>query len=141
MSIRKTKHGYRVTNLQDLFFYTLYNVDSYWYVGRVVDRIATKINNKLGIDIKNYSIKLRGSELKHFLYSHFHELSSGQRSIHFDDIEELPKMINMYSYVLPGNKKDTLVFERRYAKNTFQLVVEINHAEKVLYGLSFRIKT
>lgn len=141
MSIRKTKNGYRVTNLEDLFFYALYRVEAYWAVGIVDTHTSTRVKRKYGIDIENYKIILRDSELKHFLYSHYHELDSDQRGIHFDDIKELGKMINKYSFVYEGNKPNTLMFERRYGKSTFQLVVIVDNKQKALLGLSFRIKT
>ena len=39
-----------------------------------------------------------------------------------------------------GNKPDTLLFETRFPNNLFQLVMDIDHQRKTLFGKSFRIK-
>ena len=132
---------YRVTELAELFFYTLYGFKAYWVAGKVGGRTANLIKECLGISIKGFSIELKGDDLKHFLYSHFNETQNDQREIHFNDINKLPNVVNGFSNVDFGNKPNTLLFEKTFPTGIFQLVVEINYTKKKLVGKSFRIKT
>lgn len=132
---------YRVTELAELFFYTLYGFKAYWIAGKVDSRTANLIKGELGISIKDFSIELKSDDLNHFLYSHFNETRNNQRGIHFKDINELPNVVNGFSNVDFGNKPDTLLFEKTFPTGLFQLVVEINYTKKKLVGKSFRIKT
>jgi hypothetical protein len=131
---------YRVTEVEDLFFYTLYKFKAYWVIGKIQNRSANRIKNTLNIDLKGYDLQLRSTELLHFLYSHFAETKANQRSIHFEDIKKLYHVINDFSFVSLGNKNNTILFETRFPNNLFQLVMDIDHQRKVLFGKSFRIK-
>ena len=90
MAVRRIHKGselwYRVTELEELFFYTLYKFRAYWVIGKIQNRCANRIKNSL------------------------------------------------------GNKPDTLLFETRFPNNLFQLVMDIDHQRKTLFGKSFRIK-
>lgn len=144
MAVRRINKGselwYRVTELEELFFYTLYKFRAYWVIGKIQNRCANRIKNDLHVNVKDYELQLRSTELLHFLYSHFAETKAKQRSIHFEDIKKLYQVINEFSFVSLGNKPDTLLFETRFPNNLFQLVMDIDHQRKTLFGKSFRIK-
>ncbi|MCR4559720.1 MAG: hypothetical protein K5685_06540 [Bacteroidales bacterium] len=103
-------------------------------------RASNKIENITGLDFDGYKIELNTNHLKHFLYSHFKEKRKDQREITFQDITKIGNVINMFSSVDFGNKKDTLIFTKKYPDGIFELVVTIDEKKKTLSGKSFRIK-
>lgn len=138
---RDNQKYWRVTELKELFFYTLYAWMAYWDMGKINPYTARRVKQQTGIDITNYKLYLRSDELKHLLYRHFVETNAKQRGITIQDIEKLPEVVNHFTFVTP-QEDDTLLFETRFPNNeTFVLVMEIKHNKRQLLGKSFRIKT
>ena len=132
---------WRVTELKELFFYTLYGWLAYWDMNVINPYTARRIKQQTKIDVTNYKLQLRSDELKHLLYRHFVESNVKQRGITIQDIEKLPEVVNRFTSVIP-QENDTLLFETRFPNNeTFILVMEIKHNKRLLLGKSFRIKT
>lgn len=141
LHIRDNKKYWRVTELKELFFYTLYAWLAYWDMGIINPYTSRRIKRQTNIDITNYKILLRSDELKHLLYRHYVESNAKQRGITIQDIEQLPKVINNFTMVTP-QENNRLLFETQFPNNeTFIFAVEINHDKKQLLGKSFRIKT
>lgn len=139
--VRENRIWRRTTELEELFFYTLYMFRAYWVAGKVNDRTARRIKTLTGVSVAGFEVHLESGYLKHFLYSHFHEKSGRQRDITFDDVNQLLRMVNSFTYVELGNEPNTLLFVTNFPNGTFELAVGINDTKKYLFGKSLRIKT
>ena len=127
---------YKSVELEELFFYTLYNFTAYWEIGRVSEQAGKLISRSTGYNVKNYHIRLHNNELKHILARHFFETSRNQRDVCFEDMKEMGFVVNQSTEVKKGNRANTLVFAKRYpGKNeTYIFVVSIDITHKTLWG-------
>ncbi len=113
----------RVTELDELFFITLYGFKAYWDMGKIEDRAATRIRRAIGIDVKGYNIVLRSDDFVHFYNSHYgsQEKRRTSRGISIDDIRTLPIIVNQFTNVEIGNYADTLLFEKKLCPRTISI--------------------
>ena len=139
---KKNKYKYwRVTEIKELFFYTLYQFHAYWNMGHIDANAAKKIYNFTHRNLINYKIVLRSNELLHFLYRHFVEGNQKQRGIHIQDIEKLPKVVNNLSFV-QLEEDDKMIIKTQFPNSeTFVLVLKIDIQKQQLLGKSFWIET
>ena len=141
LHIKDNLKYWRVTELKELFFYTLYMFHAYWDMGTISHYAAKRIANTTRQNVAGYKIVLRSNDLKHFLYRHYAEKNSKQRDIKIQDIEQLPKVINNLSFV-ELQEDNTLYIETQFPNNElFVTAIKIDHDKKLLIGKSFRIKT
>lgn len=140
--------GARWQAVQDpgkLFFYALYKVPAAWTLGEISQRAANRIEHHTGISVKGYKVLILSSYLVHFYNSHFGESEKNKKvkSIDFDDIKEIPNVINNFTTaeISTDGKEDSVILKRRTPKGMLSLVVVINRALRRLSGVSFRYST
>lgn len=131
------KKTYRAVELEELFFYTLYNFEAYWDIGRVSNDAAAFIWMRTGYKVRNYRICLHSSELKHILARHFFETNQKQRDVCFEDMKQFDVVVNQFSTVSIGNKVNTLVFSKELntpsnASEKMILVADMDFYRKML---------
>lgn len=144
MCVRRVKYVneiyWRVTEVKELFFYTLYKFHAYWDLGKIDAGASKRIKNLLGVDVAGYKVILRSNELLHFLYRHYNEKQYKQRNVKIQDIEQLSKVVNGFSYV--ENTGKSLLFKTHFPNNElFVVAMEVDETNKRLLGKSFRIET
>ena len=132
-----TNKTYKAVELEELFFYTLYNFSAYWEIGKLSQQAADKIAPIIGRNIAGYTIRLYNSELKHILARHFFETNKNQRNVCFEDMKKFDVVVNQYSTVSIGKKASTLVFSKMllnlsYLSEKMILVADIDHKRKIL---------
>ncbi len=133
---------HRVTEPDELFFYTLYGFRTYWALGKISDRAANRVKDKTGIDVRGYDVIIKSSRLVHFYNSHYRsqERSPKNRPITFDDVRLIPVLVNSFSWVgaSTGKDCDSLLFQRRTPKGCVEIAMEIDYSARRLSGMSLR---
>lgn len=137
-----TNKTYKAVELEELFFYTLYNFSAYWEIGKLSNRAAELIYRATGYNVKNYHIRLHNNELKHILARHFFENNRAQRNVCFEDMKDMGFVVNQSTEVKRGNKANTLLFAKQYPlKNeTYIFVVSVDTPRKTLWGKTFWVR-
>lgn len=51
---------WRTTELKELFFYTLYNFNAFWFIGRISAYTAKRIKSQTNINVLDSTLILRG---------------------------------------------------------------------------------
>ncbi len=128
------KKVYRSIELEELFFYTLYNFNAYWEIGTVSSEVACRISNRTGYDTNQYSIRLYNTELKHILARHFFETNQAQRNVCFEDMKKFDVIINQPTTISNGNKENSIVFTKylSFVNEQVVLVAEIDRRKKIM---------
>ena len=130
----------RTNELGELFFCAIYHVKSYWVAGTVDAVTASRIKKEIGLNLKGYRIVLYSEGLTHLLNRHYSESVKKQRGVRYKDIGRIGNVINRYNTVEYSKRTDRLVFKRRFPDGTLFLVVEIDHVNKVLSGITLWIR-
>ena len=65
------KKRYRVSEIEDLFFYTLYNFRAYWVAGEIHNKVSRRIKQMCKINVDKYIVELHSEDLIHIFYRHF----------------------------------------------------------------------
>ena len=130
----------RTNDLGELMFCALYNMHSYWIAGNVEPVTASRIKKDTGLELKGYRIVLYSEGLSHLLNRHYSEPGKKQRGVKYKDIGRIGNVVNRYNTVEFSKRTDRLVFKRRFPDGTLSLVVEIDHANKVLSGITLWIR-
>lgn len=90
----KGKKVYSVTEIEDLFFYTLYNFKAHWKAGVIHNKVANRIKQMFGRNVSNYQIELRSEELIHIFYRHFNDKDVKQKNISVHDVKQILHLVN-----------------------------------------------
>lgn len=98
------------------------------YLGKVTNRVATKIKSLLGIEVKNRKHVLSDNDIRHMMKQHSNqdiEIQHGQIAITKEDIKNIPDIINNPDDITKGtNNKlgQTIRYIKRYNDNSTYVV-------------------
>lgn len=98
------------------------------YLGKVTNRVATKIKSLLGIEVKNRKHVLSDNDIRHMMKQHSNqdiESQHGQIAITKEDIKNIPDIINNPDDITKGtNNKlgQTIRYIKRYNDNSTYVV-------------------
>ena len=134
------EYYYNVSDLEDVFFYTLYSFKAFWIAGVVSERMQKKIKNELGINVKGYKIEINGNALRHIFYRHFNEKRKNQRNISIKDLKKVLSIVNQSQEISFGNGLDRILFKKQFPDGLYHFVVTVDNKKKILSGKSFWIK-
>lgn len=133
------KQRYQVSDIEDLFFYTLYNFKADWIAGEIYIRIANRVKQQYGYDISKFKLVLRSEDIRHIFNRHFNEKAPNQKNISVNDIKHILRLVN-YCDSLALDVDERIVFKKLFPNGEYSFVVEIDERNKRLLGKTFWIK-
>ena len=132
------KKRYRVSEIEDLFFYTLYNFRAYWVAGEIHNKVSRRIKQMCKINVYKYIVELHSEDLIHIFYRHFHDSDVRQKNISVNDVKKILDLIN-YCDSVEMSDLDHLKFKKRFPNGSYTFIVTIDNENKRLLGKTFWI--